>query len=156
MYELDDRTTLTNGRFPVAGFAKVRDVLFSDTATAYLSHDNLDRATMTVLRSAIPMLDRSDREEFFRLWGEENDFCPIYNFFFYIDTECGEYYLILEINDMTDRLTLWDFPINLGMNSIENYLMQYGDKDSRAKWENAKVRAAQEEQEREEEENEEE
>lgn len=132
MYEIDNRTNITH-RFTCGNeyFKKVLDERYANTAYASLSSDALDRATMTVLREVAGMLDKKDYTEFFTLWGQENDFCPLFDYFFFINPVTHESYIVLEVNDAHNRLTLWDYEVGC---FAEEYLKHYGTEESRAKW----------------------
>jgi hypothetical protein len=132
MYEINNCTNLFHpSTWSNEYFQKVLDERYADTASASLPSDALDRATMTVLREVAGMLDRRDYIEFFTLWGQENDFCPLLDYFFFINPVTHESYIILEVNDAYNRITLWDYEIGC---FAEEYLKCYGTEESRAKW----------------------
>ena len=132
MYEINNNTNITY-RFTCGNgyFKKVLDARYADSACASLPSDSLDHATMTVLREIAGMLDQKDYTEFFTLWGQEYDFCPLLDYFFFINPVTHESYIILEVNDMHNRITLLDYEIGC---FAEEYLKCYGTEESRAKW----------------------
>ena len=132
MYKINNYTNITY-RFTCGNgyFKKVLDERYADAASESLPFEGLDHATMTVLREVAGMLDQKDYNDFFTLWGLEYDFCPLLDYFFFINPVTHENYIIFELKDAHDQLTLRDYEIGC---FTEEYLQAYGTKESRAKW----------------------